>query len=107
MRRRDEGSATNRPRPIADALRELLKITGLEQDVARAGILEAWPKLVGTQIASVTQARLMTEDGTLVVGVKTNAWMTELSMMERQLVAKLAAAGGPTPVKRIRWELLR
>ncbi len=105
MSRRDEGSG--RPRAIAEALRELLKLTGLDRDVARAGVLEAWPKLVGPKIASVTQARLMHEDGTLVVGVKTSAWMNELSLMERQLVAKLAAAGGPVPVKRIRWELLR
>jgi len=28
-------------------------------------------------------------------------------MMERQLVAKLATVPSPTPVKRIRWELLR
>jgi predicted nucleic acid-binding Zn ribbon protein len=108
MRRRpDDWQDRHRPRPIADALRELLKVTGLEKDVARAGVLQAWPALVGPQIAAVTVPRLMAEDGTLVVGVRTHGWMSELSMMERQLVAKLCAAGGPTPVKRIRWELLR
>lgn len=107
MMRRQDDSGTGRPRAIAEALRDLLKVTGLEKDVARAGVLQAWPQLVGTQIAAVTQPRTMSEDGTLVVGVKTNAWMTELSMMERQLIAKLAAAGGPTPVRKIRWELLR
>ena len=107
MTRRQDESGKGRPRAIAEALRDLLKVTGLEKDVARAGVLQAWPQLVGTQIAAVTVPRTMSEDGTLVVGVKTNGWMQELSMMERQLVAKLAAAGGPTPVKRIRWELLR
>lgn len=106
-RRREDQPGTGRPRAIAEALAEMLKLTGLEADVARAGILAAWPALVGTQIAGVTQPRMMTEDGTLVVGVKSHGWMQELSMMERQLLAKLAAAGAATPVKRIRWELLR
>lgn len=97
----------HRPRPIAEALADVLKSTGLAEDVARAGVLSAWAAAVGSQIAGVTEPRMMTEDGTLVVGVKTHGWMSELSMMERQLIAKLVAAGLHTPVKRIRWELLR
>lgn len=108
MRRRPyDWQDAHRPRAIADALADLLKATGLDADVARAGVMSAWAAAVGTQIAGVTEPRMMTEDGTLVVGVKTHGWMSELSMMERQLIAKLEAAGPHTPVKRIRWELLR
>jgi predicted nucleic acid-binding Zn ribbon protein len=107
VKRDPDDPGSGRPRAIADALREMLRATGLEEDVARAGVMAAWPQLVGTQIASVTHPRLMTEDGTLVVGVKTHGWMQELTMMERQLVTKLASVPSPTPVKRIRWELLR
>jgi len=39
--------------------------------------------------------------------VKTHAWMQELTLMERQLVARLAAAAPAHPVARIRWELMR
>ena len=107
MRRRDDSHDTSRPRAIAEALKELLARTGLDEDVARAGVMAAWPLLVGTQIAGVTQPRMMIEDGTLVVGVKTHGWMQELTMMEPQLIAKLATVPSQTPVKRIRWELLR
>ncbi len=107
MRRRDDWMPPGRPLPIAEALRELLASTGLDADVARAGVLAAWPRLVGAQIAAVTQPRLMTEDGTLVVGVRTHGWMQELTLMEPQLLAKLAAVPSPTAVQRIRWELLR
>ena len=107
MRHRDDHHGPGKPRAIAEALQEVLKRTGLDEDVARAGVMAAWPQLVGTQIAGVTQPRLMTEDGTLVVGVTSHGWMQELTMMERQLVAKLATVPSPTPVKRIRWELLR
>lgn len=106
-RRKDDWADTSRPRAISDALAELLKTTGLDADVARAGVLARWAAAVGPQIAGVTEPRMMTEDGTLVVGVRTHGWMQELTMMERQLIAKLAAAGSHTPVRRIRWELLR
>jgi predicted nucleic acid-binding Zn ribbon protein len=100
-------SGANRPRPIAEALPELLKARGLEDDVARASVIEAWPRLVGSQIAGVTQPRLVTEDGTLVVGVTTHGWMSELSLLERTLVARINAGEERAKVKKIRWELLR
>ena len=69
--------------------------------------MAAWPTAVGPRIAAVTEPRLLTEDGTLVVGVRTHAWMTELSLMEPQLLARLAGAAVTHPVRRLRWELLR
>jgi predicted nucleic acid-binding Zn ribbon protein len=96
-----------KPRPIAEALAEVLERRGLDEEVQRAEVLAAWPRLVGPQIAGVTQPRLIAGDGTLVVGVRTNAWMNELSLMERSLVAKLNAGSPGASVKRIRWELLR
>jgi len=104
---RDDRSGTNKPRPIAEVLAELLEERGLDADVARAWVLEAWPRLVGPQIAGVTQPRLIADDGTLVVGVKTHGWMSELSLMERSLVARINEANKQAPVKKIRWELLR
>ncbi len=107
MSRDDHRSGRNKPRAIAEALSEMMSARGLDEEVARVWVLEAWGRLVGPQIAGVTQPRLMTEDGTLVVGVKTHGWMQELSLMERSLLAKVNDAGSRTPVKRIRWELIR
>ncbi|MEX2180948.1 MAG: DUF721 domain-containing protein [Gemmatimonadaceae bacterium] len=104
---RERRSGADRPRPIAPALAELLTERGLDDDVARAWVIEAWPAIVGPQIAGVTLPRLVSEDGTLVVGVKTHGWMAELSLMERSLVAKVNAGATHAPVRRIRWELLR
>jgi len=105
--KRDFHRGPGRPRAIGEALAEVLKARGLDADVARAGVLDAWPRLVGAQIAGVTVPRMITEDGTLVVGVRTHGWMSELSMMERALVERLNADGTRSPVRRIRWELLR
>ena len=96
-----------KPTPIRDVLSSFLRGKGLEQRVERAQVLIEWASLVGPQIASVTEPRTVTADGTLFVGVKTHAWMTELSLMERTLLAKINATEGREPVRRIRWELLR
>lgn len=96
-----------KPAPIRDVLRGFLRDRGLDARVERAQVLVEWASLVGPQIASVTVPRIVTEDGTLFVGVKTHGWMSELSMMERALLAKINATEGRDPIRRIRWELLR
>jgi predicted nucleic acid-binding Zn ribbon protein len=100
-------SGKGKPAPIAEALKDVLSARGLDEDVARAWVLEAWASIVGPQIAAVTAPRLVADDGTLIVGVRTHAWMSELSMMERALVAKVNAARASSGVRRIRWELMR
>jgi predicted nucleic acid-binding Zn ribbon protein len=105
--RREPRSGKGKPAPIAEAIKDVLASRGLDADVARAWVIEAWPSIVGRQIAAVTTPRVVMDDGTLVVGVRTHGWMSELSMMERALVAKVNAASGGSAVRKIRWELLR
>ena len=62
---------------------------------------------MGPQIASVTEPRLITADGTLFVSVTTNAWMTELSLMEPELLRTINAQPGRLPIRKIRWQLRR
>ena len=105
--RRERGDDPGEPTPIRDVLKRFLRIRGLEARVERAQVLVEWPSFVGPQIASVTVPRQVSDDGTLFVGVKTHGWMTELSLMERTLLAKINAREGREPIRRIRWELLR
>jgi predicted nucleic acid-binding Zn ribbon protein len=107
MKRKDDRSGVPKLRPIAEALSEMMHARGLDEEVARVWVLEAWGRLVGTQIAGVTQPRMVADDGTLVVGVTTHGWMQELSLMERSLVARINESGAGVPIKKIRWELLR
>jgi predicted nucleic acid-binding Zn ribbon protein len=41
----------------------------------------------------------------LFVWVTTNAWMTELSLLEPELLRALNSKSDRTPVRRIRWQL--
>jgi predicted nucleic acid-binding Zn ribbon protein len=95
------------PAKVGDALAEMLAGSALGARLARVEVLGHWAGAVGPQIAAVTHARVIAENGTLTVGVKTNAWLQELSMMERSLIAKVNKSAGRDAVRKIRWELLR
>jgi len=75
--------------------------------VSQAGLIPEWPRLVGPQVAAVTEPLRITADGTLFVAVKTNPWMTELSLMEPQLLAAINVVKGRPAVKKLRWQAMR
>jgi predicted nucleic acid-binding Zn ribbon protein len=70
-------------------------------------VVPEWASLVGKQIATVTKPISVTRDGTLFVSVTTNAWMTELSLMEPQILRALNAKAGRVRIKKIRLQLMR
>jgi predicted nucleic acid-binding Zn ribbon protein len=96
-----------RPEPIGEALSSFLEQSGLAERVSQASIIPEWAGLVGAQIAAVTDPLSIARDGTLFVAVRTNAWMTELSLMEPQLLAALNGKPGRARVERIHWRLMR
>jgi predicted nucleic acid-binding Zn ribbon protein len=96
-----------KPEPLGTILDAFLRESGLGERVEQAGLIPEWPRLVGPQVAAVTEPRLITADGTLFVSVTTNAWMTELSLMEPELLRAINAHPGRLPVRKIRWQLRR
>lgn len=96
-----------RPTPVSSLLGDVLKQAGVADRVEQAQIIPEWPALVGPQIAAVTNPQSITADGTLFVAVSTNAWMTELSLLEPELLRSVNAKAGRAPVKKIRWLLRR
>ena len=76
---------------------DVLRTAGVADRVSQAGLIPEWPRLVGPQVAAVTEPLRITADGTLFVAVKTNPWMTELSLMEPQLLAAINVVRGRPP----------
>ena len=107
MRKRDPHEPKRKPEPLGKVVGAYLKQSKLEERVDQAAVVPEWELLVGKQIAKVTKPISVTQDGTLFVAVKTNAWMTELSLMEPQLLRALNAKSGRTRVKKIRLQLMR
>ncbi|HEX2724056.1 MAG TPA: DUF721 domain-containing protein [Gemmatimonadaceae bacterium] len=95
------------PVPMAEAVSGFLKRQGLEKRIAQASVIDDWAGAVGGRISAVTKPLSVTPDGTLFVGVATHAWMTELSLLEPELLAALNAGSSRPRVRKIRFQLNR
>jgi len=105
-RRRPEGpQKLPRPESLKKVLSEYLDTKGLTRRVNQANAIDDWAEVVGPQIAKVTEALSITPDGTIFVAVTTNGWMTELSLMEPELVRALNSHAGGWRVRKIRFRL--
>ena len=97
-----------KPVPLSGALSKFLDESGIGARVQQAAVVPEWPARVGPTIAEVTAPLSVTVEGTLVVAVTTHAWMTELSLMEPELLRALNTGRGERPaIRRIRWLLRR
>jgi predicted nucleic acid-binding Zn ribbon protein len=94
-----------RPEPLGDALRRYLDQKGLAKRVGQATALEAWPGVVGPAVAAAARPLSVMADGTLIVAVRSSAWMNELSLMERDLLEALNRVNPEAPLSRIRWQI--
>lgn len=95
------------PEKISDALNAFLKEAGLDVRMVQAAVVPEWAHLVGPDIAAVTEPLFVTPDGSLFVAVRTNAWMTELQLMEPQLVSALNTDPSRPRVRKLRFQLAR
>jgi predicted nucleic acid-binding Zn ribbon protein len=92
---------------VGDLLAAVLAQAGIADRVAQAAVVPEWTSLVGAQIAAVTEPLSVAPDGTLFVAVATHAWMTELSLLEPELLRQLNAVPGRPPIARLRMVLKR
>jgi predicted nucleic acid-binding Zn ribbon protein len=90
------------PMRVADVLRSWLATSGLDTRLARAGVVQEWPDRVGPAIAAATTP-LRVSGTTLVVAVRSSAWLSELSFMERRIVQHLNAGRTDGRIDRIRF----
>jgi predicted nucleic acid-binding Zn ribbon protein len=75
---------------IGQLIEGVLRSRGLAEGVERAAVLPEWPELVGPQIARVARP-VGFDRATLFVEVRSSAWLMELQMMERRILARLNA----------------
>ncbi|MGH3687963.1 MAG: DciA family protein [Pseudonocardiaceae bacterium] len=71
-------------------------------DQVSAGVVFArWAQLVGAEVAEHAQP-VSLKEGELVVRAGSTAWATQLRLLQRQLIARIAAGVGPGVVNRLR-----
>ncbi len=102
-RRRWSGAGPDErdPQPFGRLVARVSLDRGWSPRLTDATVLGRWPHLVGPEIADhCTPVSL--RDGELVLQAESTAWATQLRTLQRQLLARLAAAVGRDVVKRIR-----
>ena len=78
------------PERVGSLVESLLRARGLKEGVERASVIPEWPELVGPEIARVARP-VGFHRSTLFVEVRSSAWLMELEMMERRILARLNA----------------
>jgi len=91
-----------RPERLAEVLRGYLERSGLDERLAEAEAVPEWADRVGPAIAAVTTP-LRVSRGTLIVAVRSSAWLMELQMMERRILAALNEGRQRGRIQRIRF----
>lgn len=97
----------SKPKRINEAIARFLTDAGIAERVEQARVIPEWAELVGSDIARVAEPQAVTADGTLFVAVKSHGWMSELSLMEPQIIAALNRDASRRPIRRIHWRLRR
>lgn len=90
--------------PLSDALEAYLEKSGIGAAAKARRVFTEWRERVGDRIADVA-APLRLERGTLVVGVRSSAWLMELKLMERRLVERINAGVDEGRIDKIRLVL--
>jgi predicted nucleic acid-binding Zn ribbon protein len=92
------------PEPIGQLVEGLLRSRGLAEGVERASVVPQWPDLVGPEIARVA-VPVGFDRATLFVEVRSSAWLMELEMMERRILARLNEGRGRGRFEKIVFRL--
>jgi predicted nucleic acid-binding Zn ribbon protein len=95
-------SGIERPSRLGDELQKYLRDTGLDERIEEAAVVPEWGARVGAAIAAVT-APLRVSRGTLIVAVRTSAWLMELRFMEREILRALNEGRSKGHIERIRF----
>ena len=87
------------PKRVRDLLSAFLEEEGVGPELARQSAVDEWAERVGPKIAEVTRARSVA-DATLVVEVRSSAWLMELNMMKSEILRRVNE-GREVPVEKL------
>lgn len=102
-RRGWSGSAPDRrdPQPLGRLASRLATERGWTDRLAGGLVFGRWAQLVGREIAEHARPVAL-RDGELTVAASSTAWATQLRLLQRQLLGRIAAGAGRGVVTRLR-----
>ena len=88
------------PAPLGGLLGDVVRARGWEEQVRAARLHEAWPSIVGPQLAGRSRPGRL-RGGVLQVVVEAPRWASQLQYMTEQLAGRVVAETG-LPVREVR-----
>lgn len=88
--------------PVGTVLSSLMEELGLGKKLKQYEAVRIWREVVGERIAKVATATKII-NGMLIVKVEKSTWRNELSLMKREIIAKINAALKDEIVKDIKF----
>ena len=92
----------NGPKQVREALQSYLEKAGISEKIEAASVVPEWKELVGEGIAAVTTP-LRVSSGVLFVAVRSSAWLSELKLMEREILKRLNTGKAKGRISAIRF----
>ena len=89
------------PQLLGRLASRLIADRGWGDRVSIGVVFGRWPHLVGADIAEHSHP-VSLQDGELLVRASSTAWATQLRLLQRQLLARIASGVGPGVVTRLR-----
>jgi predicted nucleic acid-binding Zn ribbon protein len=89
------------PQPLGRLVSKMATDRGWTEKLNGGEVFARWSALVGADVAEHSQPISLT-DGELTVQADSTAWATQLRLLQRQLLAKIAAGVGNGVVKRLK-----
>jgi predicted nucleic acid-binding Zn ribbon protein len=78
----------SRPMPLASLLEQTLARIGLDRRLDDYRVWQAWDEVVGRTISRNAQP-VRLDGSRLIVTVRSSTWLQELSLLQRELIARL------------------
>ena len=89
------------PMKLGIAVDALVRDRDWERTLTAAGLLPRWAEIVGADIAEHCRPERLAE-GELVLIAESTAWATQLRLLSRQLLGRIAAEVGPGVVTKLK-----
>lgn len=89
------------PKPFGATVRELLHDRGWDQTMSVATVMGRWEALVGPEVSAHCRPERL-DEGTLVLVAESTAWATQLRLLSRSIIERLARELGPGLVRQVR-----
>ncbi len=89
------------PARLGDAVSDLVNDRSWTKPLTAAGLLPRWAEIVGPEIAEHCKPERL-EAGELSCVAESTAWATQLRLMNRQILGRIAAEVGPDVVVRLK-----